>query len=93
MFLKLVVSAALATFFYFLFGLLYITDYYTGNVKIVIVTIDDEEHEMSDNIKSLTIAILTGFCLFFCFMNIRLLKFHRFLIKNKMTTYDYIKLL
>ena len=91
-FIALVFAAMMATLLYAIFGIMFFIDYQIGAIGLI----DDYEYVSDQNAMkplSILIMVLSVFNLFFCIMNMKLLNFHRYLIKHNMSTYDYIILL
>jgi len=82
----------MATLLYAIFGIMFFIDYQIDAIGLI----DDYEYVSDQNAMkplSILIMVLSVFNLFFCIMNMKLLNFHRYLIKHNMSTYDYIILL
>jgi len=81
------------TLFFCLFGIIYIIDYYGNGIGSIKDPQVFKNHHRREEVKAIILIVFIGINSIFCVLNFKLLSFHIFLIKNKLTTYEYIMMM
>lgn len=88
-FLYTISFLALSTFLFAFAGILFVIDFYTGKIHVI-----DDRSELQADVNAqwrpIVMAVFSGVLGIFCFLDLRLIFFHIFLIRNNLTTYQYI---
>jgi len=88
-FIIMILNLALSAFCFVIVGLLFILDYFTEKIGII----ENVSSFKADHANRWQIAVIIAYVLVitvFAVLDVKLLYFHLYLIRNKMTTYDYI---
>lgn len=88
-FLTAIIGLALSTSLFLTVGILFLVDYYSNSLGVINeVTI--KRGSRAEDWKPILMAIFTGIAGIFCFLILKLIIFHLYLIKNGLSTYEYI---
>jgi len=88
-FIIMIVNLALSTFCFVLIGLLFVLDYFTEEIGII-QNLSSFKSDPAKNWQIIVVLVYVVIIAVFAILDLKLLYFHFYLIKNKMTTYDYI---
>lgn len=83
------VSLALSAFCFVVIGLLFILDYFTEDIHII-KNLSSFKSDPAKKWQIIVVIVYVVTIAVFAILDLKLLYFHFYLIKNKMTTYDYI---
>jgi len=84
-----ILCVGLATLIFALSGIFFMVDYYSRGIGII-ENLSSLKHSQTSKWMPVVMAIFTFVAAVFCFLDLKLVHFHLYLIRNKMTTYDYI---
>jgi len=88
-FFSAIVSLALSTTFFMLAGLLFTIDYFTENIGLI-EDLQDMKVTNKHEWKPIIMSVLTGVSFVFWVLVVKLIFFHIYLMRNELTTYEYI---